>query len=187
MNLISPTYRKQNEGLHERKGYGSSGHLWLGHVLEIAEAIGAETILDYGAGKGTLGHYVDRFGLKYQAYDPVTFPKKPEGVFDLVVCLDVLEHIEPDCLDAVLDHMLSLTGMAVFCVVNTRASSKVLEDGRNAHLIQHDWYWWKNHLLKRSRWQCERIRQQSETFDFIGSPRVRGGLSKPQKHRLMGH
>lgn len=183
--LISPEYTEENRKLHERAGYGSSGHYWLGHVLELADIIGAKSVLDYGAGKATLGPYVQRYGLDYLPYDPATYPEVPKGKFDLVVCLDVLEHLEPEARFDVIEHIGQITGKLFLCVVNTRPSSKVLSDGRNAHLIQEDWSLWKRHLHK-GVFRTVRIRQHAETFEFVGQARPPGGITPEQRSKIRG-
>ena len=70
-------------------------------------------------------------------YDPFLpgFDREPEP-HDLVVCSDVLEHIEPECVGDVLRHLHTLTKKTLFIDVACRPAKKVLADGRNAHLIQ---------------------------------------------------
>jgi hypothetical protein len=74
------------------------------------------------------------------------FAREPEP-HDLVVCSDVLEHIEPDCLGDVLRHLYDLTKKALFVDVACRPAKKVLADGRNAHLIQRDPSAWLLYLI----------------------------------------
>ncbi len=108
MPLISPDYLEQNKALHEaRESYGMSGINSAKYVVEIANAIGTEDILDYGCGKGTLGQCMN---IAIKEYDPCIEGKDtPPEPADLVVCTDVLEHIEPDFLDDVLDDLRRLT------------------------------------------------------------------------------
>lgn len=187
MKTITHRYRRENETLHDQPGYGSSGHLWLGHILEILEAIGyAETVLDYGCGKGTLKPYLERLGYKVTNYDPATFPKKPKGTFDLVVCLDVLEHIEPECLRDVLEEMYRYTSGLFFAVVSTRPATKTLSDGRNAHLIIEKWPWWKEHLHDGGLWRGVRTREHADYFDYVGRPSPPNGVPKHVIQRIRG-
>lgn len=67
---------------------------------------------------------------------------------DLVVCTDVMEHIERDCLKSVLEHLQALTTKVLFLDVSTVAAKKVLADGRNAHLIQQSGGWWLMELIQ---------------------------------------
>lgn len=97
-------------------------------------------ILDYGCGKSTLQQQLP---FKIQQYDPAVpkYSTLPDPA-DIVVCTDVLEHIEPDNLGNVLLHIHSLAKKAAFLVIATRPAKKILEDGRNAHLIVKDMVWW---------------------------------------------
>jgi hypothetical protein len=131
---ITEEYRKQNEMLHKaRKDYGTSGEKYAPQVAEIAVMIKAESILDYGCGKQTLAKALPQFTVR--GYDPAIpgADTPPKGA-DLVVCTDVLEHIEPECLGDVLSHLKELTGKVVLFVVCTVPASKTLPDGRNTHI-----------------------------------------------------
>ena len=74
---------------------------------------------------------------------------------DMVVCTDVLEHVEPAKLDAVLDHIWRLTGRVAYFVIDTRPANAILPDGRNAHLSLHDHWWWID-KLKKVGWTVDR-------------------------------
>jgi hypothetical protein len=65
---------------------------------------------------------------------------------DVVVCNDVLEHVEPEHLDEVLKHMASLAKKAIVLTVATVPAVKTLADGRNAHLIVENARWWYTKL-----------------------------------------
>ena len=69
-------------------------------------------LLDYGCGKKLIlkQHLKPTDGFRYQAYDPGVkrFASDPVPA-ELVVACDVLEHIEPQCIDDVLDHIEELT------------------------------------------------------------------------------
>jgi hypothetical protein len=66
-----------------------------------------------------------------------------------VVCTDVLEHIEPELIDNVLDHLKDLTRKVAFLAIATRPARKNLADGRNAHLIIQPSSWWLAKLFYR--------------------------------------
>lgn len=174
-DLITDHYRTENKVLHEKPGYGSSGHLWLGHVAELMDRASCNSLLDYGCGKATLGPWIKRLGWKYAAYDPATHPKLPVGKHDMVVALDVLEHIEPRLVQEVLGHIAAHTGKLFFANVCTRPSSKTLSDGRNAHLIVQGYSWWKDQLTRH--FKPVRSRQNSEGFEFVGTPQ-QGGIPR---------
>jgi hypothetical protein len=140
--LITPEYRELNREMHARKArYGTSGHKWANFVTSLAAMTGSVTVLDYGCGKGTLADGLT--GLTVTGYDPA-IPGKDAmpGPADIVVCTDVLEHVEPECVDAVIAHIRSLTRKVALlhacCVVGDR----LLADGRPAHLTVKPPAWW---------------------------------------------
>lgn len=148
MELISEEYRRLNQTMHETKpAYGISGREYLGDVVNICQAIGSKDVLDYGCGKSTLAMNLP-FTIKQ--YDPAIprFSDLPDPA-DIVVCTDVLEHIEPELIGNVLDHLQSLTRKVLFAVIHTEKSNKHLPDGRNAHILQESPRWWVNALWGR--------------------------------------
>lgn len=145
---ISKPYLEMQKQLHsDPKGYGGRGDKWAGIVLQIAIEYGATSILDYGCGQGSLARALRSNPLgaiRIDEYDPAIAGKDtPPEFADLVVCTDVLEHIEPERLDAVLAHLRMLARKALWIVVSTKGSNKVLADGRNAHIIIQPGSWWK--------------------------------------------
>jgi len=146
--LISDEYRRQNAWLHILKAsYGTGGKQWAEKVRNLMDRYQTVDVLDYGCGKGTLRQAL---GINVKEYDPAV-PGKEERPrpADLVVCTDVLEHIEPECLDEVLDDIQSLTRRAAFFTVCTRPAQKQLPDGRNAHLIVEPPRWWISRIKPR--------------------------------------
>lgn len=151
--LISPKYVVMQRLLHgQPRGYGGRGDKWVDVVVALIVEHGATSVLDYGAGQGSLKRAVmavDRPGLRFDEYDPAIPGKDGMPTFaDLVVSSDVLEHIEPDRLDAVLGHLRALARKAVFVVVSLKDSNKVLADGRNAHLIIRPAKWWLKRFVQ---------------------------------------
>jgi 2-polyprenyl-3-methyl-5-hydroxy-6-metoxy-1,4-benzoquinol methylase len=148
--LISSEYRAQNMMLHEGKGkWGASGHKYYEAVMAFATELKAKHILDYGCGRGTLRKKLGKVGFHttLYEYDPAVFTRsRLPPPCDLVVCTDVLEHIEPDKLKAVLRHIASLAKKGIFLSIATRPANKILPDGRNAHLIIEDTPWWRTRV-----------------------------------------
>ncbi len=115
-------------------------------VMEI------DRLLDYGCGhnRSLMETFKPTRKVKVQCYDPgVPEYSEEPGPSQMVVCIDVLEHIEPDCLDDVLDHLEELTEDILFATVHTGPAGKVLPDGRNAHLIQKGYEWWLPKFMER--------------------------------------
>lgn len=149
--LISMPYLREQVILHGApRGYGGKGGKWTVAVWDVIKTFGITSVLDYGCGQSQLGDNLRAapIGLDIVEYDPAVRGKDllPNPA-DLVVCTDVIEHIEPEKLDAVLAHLRSLTLTALFVVIATRPSNKTLTDGRNAHLILADGAWWQARLL----------------------------------------
>lgn len=136
-----------NQELHEKPHYGTSGVRHANQVQALAASLQTQDILDYGCGKSTLANNLP---FKIKQYDPA-IPKynKTPNPADLVVCTDVLEHIEPEYIDNVLDDLKRVTGKRGLFVIATRPAQKHLPDGRNAHLIQENGLWWLTKLWDR--------------------------------------
>lgn len=169
MTLISDEYRELNRKLHDREDYGAIGARHAEAVIDLARMSKSKTLLDYGCGKGTLRKALFGSGLLVSEYDPAVEGKDaPPEQTDIVVCTDVLEHIEPEHLEEVLDDLRRLTRVAVYLTVSMVRAEKILADGRNAHLIVEDYKWWLPKLWERFR---PVVVQFSPTeFMFIGRP-----------------
>ncbi len=117
-------------------------------VNQLVDENRPTTILDYGAGKRLLRTALKPFGAELTEYDPgiPEIASLPAGVFDLVCCIDVLEHVEPECLADVLADIRARTGALAFLTIHTGPAGKFLSDGRNAHLIQKPVYWWLDQI-----------------------------------------
>lgn len=148
--LISPEYRALNRELHEnRPDYGTSGHKWANIVQQVVADEACVSALDYGCGKQTLSQALGN-PRWLKGYDPAVegLGEHPDPA-DMVICGDVLEHVEPDCIDAVLDDIERVMLKMGLFVVATRPAVKTLGDGRNAHLIVKPPRWWLERILKR--------------------------------------
>lgn len=167
MNYTS-TYKQLQEQLHsDHPEYGTSGAKYADYVLQLSQSIKTRDILDYGCGKSTLQKSLP---FPIHQYDPFiaefSYPPHPAA---LVVCTDVLEHIEPMYLEDVLQDIARLTLQMAFIQVATRPAKKVLADGRNAHLIQQSMQWWIPKLM--TYFDIQNISNQSNAgFIAILSP-----------------
>ena len=151
-SLISQEYLQQNAMLHTAPaGYGGGGYKQLNSVLKFAIETESKSILDYGCGEGTLKKAIKESGWEHYVgeYDPAIYHKavlpKPA---DLVVCSDVLEHIERDKICNVLCHIGRLAKKGIYLYIATRPANKFLPDGRNTHLIVEGWKWWQQIIEK---------------------------------------
>lgn len=148
---ISDAYVAQLRELHERDAWGGGAFKHAEAIRYLTKKVQARTILDYGCGPGTLKTELANIApqLDVREYDPAVPGKDglPEPA-DIVACIDVLEHIEPDRLDAVLQHLYDLTIKAAYFYIATRPAQKRLPDGRNAHLIIDNESWWYDQFRK---------------------------------------
>lgn len=145
--LITPDYARENARLHSvDPKFGVEGYLWAYHVAGIMSLWGCHSVLDYGCGKGTLKRALN--GFLVDEYDPGIPGKdaKPNPA-DLVVSLDVLEHVEPDRVDDVIADLASLARKMLFVVISTKPSKRIMADGRDTHLSLHDGAWWADKFV----------------------------------------
>lgn len=157
-NAISDQQRKLNSALHTTNtqfgnrsdGGGLAGN--LASTLSRLHELGAcHSVLDYGTGKGAL---VQRLRaelpktLRVEGYDPAVeeFSTKPSQPADILTCLDVLEHIEMQSLDAVLRDIHTLTRNFCYLVIDLQPAKKILADGRNAHILLAPPEWWVSRI-----------------------------------------
>jgi hypothetical protein len=143
--LISSAYRAEQEKLHQSGVYGTVSVQYAPMVSQIIERMGVTHLLDYGCGsqRNLAKNLKIPHKITYQAYDPgVPEFSTPPVPAQMVACIDVLEHIEPDCLEAVLDDLKRVTEGILFTTVCSLPAFKTLSDGRNAHLIQEPMSWW---------------------------------------------
>jgi hypothetical protein len=147
--LITEGYRALQAQFHaERADYGVSGQKYATEISGICEQMGIDVILDYGAGKETLAEALPQY--RVVSYDPcIPHLAEPPEPHDLVVCTDVMEHIEPELVDNVLDDVARLAQKVVYFQIATSAASKVLPDGRNAHICIQPAEWWLAKLADR--------------------------------------
>ncbi len=143
--VISDGYLRQQQELHKNPHYGEASLGYARIVLQLMKGCGARSLSDYGAGKRNLARALGELGLDgfdYFPYDPA-FPEYGEPrPADLVACIDVLEHIEPEHLHNVVAELRGLVKKLGFFTIHMGPAMKVLPDGRNAHLIQRPSSWW---------------------------------------------
>lgn len=152
--LITESYRAAQRQLHEEnERYGAASKKFADEIRIAIRAWKPKSILDYGAGKRALRVEVANMVPVFEEYDPGVpeIENVPDGVFDMVCCIDVLEHIEPECLDDVLRSIREKTGVIAYMTIHTGPAGKYLPDGRNAHLIQRPRKWWRAQLWNHYR------------------------------------
>jgi len=169
---ISDSYLVEQQKLHKNPKYGVASLSFAPVVRSLLRLGKCESLSDYGAGKCNLKkalHLRDGGKVRYQPYDPA-FPEygTPRPA-DLVTCIDVLEHIEPASLDAVLSEISSISQRLAFLTVHTGPAKKVLTDGRNAHLIQESTSWWLSRF--EPHFDILHVQQVRKGFFVIACPK----------------
>lgn len=154
--MITPEYKQQLVKLHQQQSWGAQGWKCLPDVLRVILELKARTptLLDYGAGEQTL-EKTAKWALphvKVTSYDPGVpgIDKMPSGVFDIVTCTDVLEHVERQFVEQTLDTLRRYTKGAAILYIACTPAKTLLPDGRNAHLTVEPPRWWLPRL--QSRW-----------------------------------
>jgi len=172
--LISAEYKEQNKKLHETNlAYGTGGSRHAKLVIKLVDSLKKSlnnktiSVLDFGCGKGYLAKALD---FPIYEYDPA-IPYKDESPrpADLVICTNVLEHVEPDKLLFVLDELHRCTKQVGYFVISTTHAIKTLPDGRNTHLIVKGEEWWKEQIEKF--FKIASIRKSSNELFIIVGPK----------------
>jgi len=145
--LISESYKKELEELHRiNEDWGTGPKINIIQICHWMYMNKVKRVLDYGCGKGLLGLFlpIDVFN-----YDPAipewSADPNPE---DYLLCTDVLEHIEPDCIEDVIKHLVSKFKKKAFITIALQEARITLPSGRNAHLIIKPSTWWVE-LIKK--------------------------------------
>lgn len=168
--LITDGYRREQEALHAKGNYGTASLEYGAAISALVEKTGAKTLLDYGCGSMQNLKTVLDCDVMYLGYDPAVPEFSAKFPSDLVVCIDVLEHIEPELLENVLDDLQSLTKGWAFMTVHTGPARKTLSDGRNAHLIQQPPEWWLPKFF--SRWDVRVFQAMPQGFSILCRCRI---------------
>jgi 2-polyprenyl-3-methyl-5-hydroxy-6-metoxy-1,4-benzoquinol methylase len=145
-------YRKLHQNPTRFLGGSTAKH--ADDIADLVMETSAKTLLDFGCGKG--GQYADHQvhkvwgGIMPVLYDPgvPSHMDLPCGVWDGVLCIDVLEHV-PECavLD-VLDDVISRASRFVFANISTRVAGVRLPNGENAHCTVREHDWWVDRVTR---------------------------------------
>jgi hypothetical protein len=143
MSLIS-----QYEELHRTGSYGNTSLKAAPWILPQIRSIKPCSVIDYGCGQSLLPDMIARLGIPEVArYDPAipAYSARPRGHFDLLINIDMLEHIPERELDPIIADMAALAHNAIL-VVDTRRARITLPNGQNAHATIKPVAWWRERL-----------------------------------------
>ena len=147
-------------------GYSAQGNIKSAMKLPWAlksmySKFAIQTFLDYGCGKNglvtLLKSYKDFSSIDFRSYDPAVaeYADKPSGGFDIVTCIDVLEHISRGEISQVLCEISGLTRGFFFFAIDLVPAVKYLDDRRNAHILLAPGDWWCQQIS--SQFTCTRF------------------------------
>ena len=148
----------------EKPVYGTIGHMWAPVVMGLAKRLDTTDVLDYGCGKATLNLHL-LFGI--QCYDPCIpkYSARPSPAA-IVVCTDVMEHVEEESVEAVMDDLQSLTLNTLLLNIALVPSKKHLPDGKtNAHITIKPVSWWLGHI--EPRFDVESMNSEEDALSLI--------------------
>lgn len=160
---ITPEHVELHRKLHQNPVYGIGGKKHKNVVLNLSKGMKTQNIMDYGCGKGTLSANLP---FPIWEYDPA-IPGKDNvpRPADLVVCLNVLEHVEPEMLDNVLGDLVRCSRTAIFAVIDT-----------GANFIQKDLEGWRSKL--HEFFSVATILEHGTELHCVLAPRKMGPLAK---------
>jgi hypothetical protein len=131
------------------------------HVRKIHALIkstNSKTLLDFGCGKGDqyINKHIHSRIWKIEMpslYDPAIdeFSVMPDGIFDGVICADVMEHIPECAVDKTLYDVISRAKKFAYFHISTRLARTLLPNGENSHVTvkEHDWWLEKIQNIKQ--------------------------------------
>ncbi len=134
--------------VHSSRVYGTSSVKYVRFLRPQIRLLNPKSILDYGCGQS---RFLESLALDptpdLLRYDPAIpdYATPPARTADLLVNIDVLEHIDEADLDDVLLQMRRLCEEAII-VVDTSPAKHTLPDGRNAHVTLRSHDWWRERI-----------------------------------------
>ncbi len=153
-------------GLKTKASDAYDGHstlIFAKLIRDIIKKNQIETMLDYGCGKGLFysnpsnlhGEYIESlknyWKIDIDLYDPCyeknSFIDETKK-YDLVISIDVLEHIPSQDIDWVLEKIISTAKKYVFINVACYPALAILPNGENAHVNVNDEKWWHEKIVR---------------------------------------
>ncbi len=136
-------------------------------IKRLIELTEADTILDYGSGKGQqyerpiidvgggqIDLVIDFWDVgAIDCFDPGYEPysELPSEQYDGVISTDMLEHCPEEDVDWVIDELFSFAKLFVFANVASYPAKKTLPNGENAHCTIKPLDWWREKFITASR------------------------------------
>ena len=161
LHEVNPTYSLPSA--YSDKGK-LKGKLELPLALKKTHLIHPVTrFLDYGCGQNGLVNLLRKYdgfeSIEFNSFDPAIkkYSENPCGEFDILTCIDVLEHISRGQITYILDNISNLTRGFFFFAIDLVPAFKTLSDKRNAHILLAPPDWWCQQIS--SKFSCTRFLQ----------------------------
>lgn len=170
-----PSYRRVSPGEQE------VGRAF--YVMECAKL--GRSLIDYGAGPGRATYHFQTMGLDVLAVDHAANALETEvpfrqaclwdmpgdlGPSDFAFCCDVMEHIPPEKVDAVLEGIARRTKVAAFFRIALHPDSMGARTiGEPLHLTVQPAEWWLDRLMDAAEWAVVPLESPSNCALFVCS------------------
>lgn len=164
--VLVEQYKEMFSDPEFRKDYAGAGWQFVLDVfLRYTRDMESYTLLDYGCGTAsqlyakvtalqgkTFHQLVQGKCQAYYCYDPAVrkYARRPDDgtKFSIVVCLEVMEHILEQDIDATLrdiESFLEPDGVVFFSIAYG-PSRTLMPDGTDPHVTRQPFEWWKQRL-----------------------------------------
>ena len=141
---------------------GKSTLIYAKLIKQIIKKNQIKTLLDYGCGKGfyyenpsnsyglQIKSLKDYWGIDIDLYDPC-FERNSfldeNKKYEMVICVDVLEHIPAGDIEWVLEKLFNKAKKYIFINVACHPAIALLPNGKNAHINVKTPEWWHQKIL----------------------------------------
>lgn len=173
MDLLTPEYKALLVEKHLTSPWGGGGWTWAPDIcrLVIKHKIKHPKVLEYGSGRRTLRNAMQLAmpHVDLTEYDPgvAGIDRVPTGEYDIVVCTDVMEHVELQYVDATLKRLLQYTRYTTIFNICCTPSKSLLPNGQNAHITVQEPKWWRERIERL--WNDIEIRNDHKNFTLYAS------------------
>jgi len=124
-------------------------------LVKLIARTKATDLLDYGSGQGLAWPKLAAdLGVNVCKYDPSIprLARKPKRTFHGVVCVDVLEHVPEQLVDAVIADLFDYADRFLLVTTCPRPAKKRFADGvTNLHVTQRPASWWLTKIEAANR------------------------------------